>query len=599
MGGRLVFLRPPDKKDNNMKKILFFGAALGLAFVQSRAQLPEHIQGWPYVTYSEGGNSTSSSRFGLDEGELHLYFDACRGEADKFELNGSFAAGWPVVFDTLIFDGSPIILDIDHDGKNEMAAKGFKSRDGRLRPSIYLIDDNGAAMPGFPVPLKESSVLCAADMDGDNEYEFMIYDFDDDLLYCIDRYGNPKPGWPLAFSLPTYPHSITAGPAIGDLDLDGKNEYIISTFRYIYAFRFDGTIQDGFPIVLQEDTSYAYWNGAFPPILADVDHDGFLEIIDSGDNYDFQAPRSFIVIYEHDGTIKDGWPKYIEGEFINCPVSPSDINGDGQLELGFQTDSLNYVDMNFNALPGWPVRPTGPDGIFGGSASDLAVVDVNGDGEMEIFFDHNVFYPDSMGQDSVWYYGHSFQFGFNHLGQPLEGFPFRIRGCAWGQPPAFALDPNSSRLYMTISPNFFLIGTHLDTTYVELYRFPDSTGVPNQWPMLSHDNLMTRNYNFVDRVTAVKDENAAPLPKSVILKQNYPNPFNSSTQIEYILPREEQVSVSIYDITGRKVTEINKGKYPAGSHREIVNLGNCASGVYFLTLDTKDTHITRKLVLLK
>jgi hypothetical protein len=600
MGRAHCFLRPPDKKDNNMKSILFLLVVAGLMLVQAQAQAPQHVQGWPYVTYSEGGLSSSASRFGFDQGELHLYFDARRGEADKFELNGSFSTGWPIIFDSLIFGEAPIILDIDHDAKNEMAVKGFVPRDGRLRPSIYLLDDNGNIMSGFPVLLNQSSSMCAADMDADNEYEFMIYDFDDDLLYCIDRYGNPKPGWPVEFDLPTLPHSIMAGPAIGDLDLDGKNEYIIATFRYIYAFRYDGSIQEGFPIVLQEDTTYAYWNGSHPPILADVDQDAFLEIVYSGDNYDLQAPRSFIVIYNHDGTIKDGWPKYLEDEIINCPVCPSDINGDGFLELGFQkSESLIYVDMNLNPLPGWPSQPVSPEGLEGGSYSDLAVVDVNGDNAMEIFFDHNVFYPDSMGQDSIEYFGHSYQFGLDHLGQPLAGFPFRIRGFAWGQPPAFALDPISSLLYMTISPNIFLISTYSDTTYVELYRFSDSTGAPNQWPMLSHDNLLTRNYNFVDRVTSVADESSPPLPKSAILKQNYPNPFNSTTQIEYILPKEEQVTLSLYDILGRKIKNVDKGVYPAGNRQISLDMGQYTSGVYYLVLSTPNTQITRKLVLLK
>jgi hypothetical protein len=582
-----------------MTKLKLMLVTYCLMAMPAQAQAPEHVPGWPYVTYSNGGNSTSSSRFGLDDGEMHLFFDARRGEADKFELYGSFAPGWPLVFDTLIFEGTPVILDIDHDGKNEMAVKGIKPRDGRLRPSIYLIDDNGTEMQGFPFPLNESSTLCSADMDGDNEYEFMIYDFDDDLLYCIDRFGNPKPGWPVPFSLPTLPHAITAGPAIGDLDLDGYNEYIIATFRYIYAFRYDGAIQEGFPIVLQEDTAYTYWNGSHPPILADVDQDGFLEIIYSGDNYDFQNPRSFIVIYRHDGTIEPGWPRYLENTFIHCPISPADINSDGQIELGYQTDSLTYVDMNFNTLPGWPVLPVSPESISGGSSSDLAVVDVNGDGDMEIFFDHNAFYPDSIGQDSVEYFGHSYQFGLNHLGQPLAGFPFKIRGCAWAKPPAFALDSTTSRLYMTISPTFFLIGTYLDTAYVELYRFQDSTGAPNQWPMLSHDNLMTRNYNFVDRVTAIADDTPPPLPKSTILKQNYPNPFNSKTIIEYTLPKEEQFALSLYDILGRKIKNVDEGIYPAGNRQISLDMGQYTSGVYYLVLSTQNTQITRKLVLLK
>jgi hypothetical protein len=77
----------------------------------------------------------------------------------------------------------------------------------------------------------------------------------------------------------------------------------------------------------------------------------------------------------------------------------------------------------------------------------------------------------------------------------------------------------------------------VDTSYVELYVFPDSTGPPDQWPMQSHDNLHTKNYNFVDNVTAIHSGEDV-LPKNYVLKQNYPNPFNSATTIEFALPED-------------------------------------------------------------
>jgi photosystem II stability/assembly factor-like uncharacterized protein len=94
-------------------------------------------------------------------------------------------------------------------------------------------------------------------------------------------------------------------------------------------------------------------------------------------------------------------------------------------------------------------------------------------------------------------------------------------------------------------------------------------------------------------------ENDKPvLPEKAILSI-YPNPFNSSTTISFILPKEEHIDLSLYDITGRKLTTIAEGTYPAGSHSLSLNMKDYASGIYYLRLDTEGAHITRKMVMIK
>jgi hypothetical protein len=117
--------------------------------------------------------------------------------------------------------------------------------------------------------------------------------------------------------------------------------------------------------------------------------------------------------------------------------------------------------------------------------------------------------------------------------------------------------------------------------------------------MNSHDNLSTRNYNFVDRVTSINDEGQEILPRNIILKQNYPNPFNFSTIIEFVLPREEHVTLSLYDILGRKIKDLVNGEVSAGAHAQRVALSNLSSGVYYYVLQTPTTRVSRKMVLLK
>jgi hypothetical protein len=137
-----------------------------------------------------------------------------------------------------------------------------------------------------------------------------------------------------------------------------------------------------------------------------------------------------------------------------------------------------------------------------------------------------------------------------------------------------------------------------DSIILMLYRFPDSAGALDEWPMLGHDNLMTRNYNFVDRVTSVEDEDHEILPKSPILKQNYPNPFNLSTIIEFTLPKNEHVKLSVYDILGRKVVDIYDQVLEAGTHKHRLSM-DVPSGIYLYRLRAGNTAITRKMALVK
>jgi hypothetical protein len=373
---------------------------------------------------------------------------------------------------------------------------------------------------------------------------------------------------------------------------------------HIYAYRHDGTVQPGFPIVVHDSTTWCFTNGwVWPPILADLDNDNYLEIIVAGENWCTDMPpafNSFISIYEHDGALKEGWPVYFYGELIREAPLPCDINNDGIFEIGFQGVELNFIDLSGNALPGWPVPVLDPAGRQVITYSDLIAVDVDGDHDSEIFLDNGSLYVDSIGQDSGWYGGHGYIYGFDHFGQNLTGFPFRVGGETFSRPPNFGYDPNSQSIYMAIYPTVYDPTNPMrDTGRVEVYLFPDSTGPPDQWPMLSHDNLMTRNYNFVDRVTSINDEGEEILPKSPILKQNYPNPFNFSTILEFTLPKREHVTLSIYDILGRKVADIYDQVMEAGTHRHRLSMKDVTSGIYFYTLRTEKTQITRKMTLVK
>jgi subtilisin family serine protease len=88
------------------------------------------------------------------------------------------------------------------------------------------------------------------------------------------------------------------------------------------------------------------------------------------------------------------------------------------------------------------------------------------------------------------------------------------------------------------------------------------------------------------------------------LYQNRPNPFKDITKISFALPRECNVSLFIYDITGRRVRTLINGKMQPGNYNYTWDGKDnrnrrLTQGVYFYRLQTKDFKDTKKTVLLK
>ena len=97
------------------------------------------------------------------------------------------------------------------------------------------------------------------------------------------------------------------------------------------------------------------------------------------------------------------------------------------------------------------------------------------------------------------------------------------------------------------------------------------------------------------------------LPTSYALSQNFPNPFNPSTMIKFTLPNAAKVTLKVYDIIGREVTEVVNQELAAGFYQYQFNANNLAGGVYFYritavgSVDGKESRFSdvKKLMLLK
>jgi len=105
----------------------------------------------------------------------------------------------------------------------------------------------------------------------------------------------------------------------------------------------------------------------------------------------------------------------------------------------------------------------------------------------------------------------------------------------------------------------------------------------------------------VSDVSAIGDDG---LPKVVQFTGAVPNPFNPATDIKFSLPRQADVSLRLYDVSGRLVRSLLGETMTAGAHEVRWNGRDdsgrsVASGTYFARLVVAGEASTRSLVLVR
>ncbi|MDZ7342776.1 MAG: T9SS type A sorting domain-containing protein [candidate division KSB1 bacterium] len=88
-------------------------------------------------------------------------------------------------------------------------------------------------------------------------------------------------------------------------------------------------------------------------------------------------------------------------------------------------------------------------------------------------------------------------------------------------------------------------------------------------------------------------------PENYVLEQNYPNPFNANTVINYQLPVDCYVDLSIYNLLGQKIVTLVSEQQSAGSHQFNWDVKGLASGVYLYRLEAGSFKQSKKLILMQ
>lgn len=152
-------------------------------------------------------------------------------------------------------------------------------------------------------------------------------------------------------------------------------------------------------------------------------------------------------------------------------------------------------------------------------------------------------------------------------------------------------------------------GSHSDESFSRVAVIP-GIGNSNQYNhyKYSDKNLETGKYlyrlNQVDyngnvQVYLLNQEVIVGVPNKFAMSQNFPNPFNPVTKFNYELPQDLNVSMKVYDMTGREVATLVNELQPAGYHTVDFNASNLSSGLYFAKLVAGNFTAVKKISLIK
>lgn len=102
----------------------------------------------------------------------------------------------------------------------------------------------------------------------------------------------------------------------------------------------------------------------------------------------------------------------------------------------------------------------------------------------------------------------------------------------------------------------------------------------------------------IDQVIDVRSAGEI-VPESIMLFQNYPNPFNASTLIKFEIIRRTKVTMTLYDVNGKKCAVLLSKSLDPGTHETSFNGNDFGSGVYFCKLEAGSESRTLRMVLTK
>lgn len=127
------------------------------------------------------------------------------------------------------------------------------------------------------------------------------------------------------------------------------------------------------------------------------------------------------------------------------------------------------------------------------------------------------------------------------------------------------------------------------------YNYTDTKLLPDKYYYRLKQTDYNGNYEYFDLALPV----IISKPNEYRLSQSYPNPSNPKCNIDYQVPENINVNISVYDLLGKLVTVLVNAKKDAGIYTIEFDGTNLSSGTYIYSFTAGQYKEVKKLILVK
>jgi len=246
-------------------------------------------------------------------------------------------------------------MDVDGDGQTEVVFQN-------LAGTVYCLNGSTGAQEwtfatGGTPTLGSSPAI--ADCDGDGQIEVIVGSYNG-VVYCL-RGSNGTQKWSFVTGA-----QVNASPTVADCDGDGQMEVVVGSYDCnVYCLRGSDGTQKWASALAAGDT---IWTSC--PAVADCNGDGQMEVV--------VGTLGHRVYCLNGSTGAQEWAFVTRNQVWSSPAM-ADLEGDGVMEVVFGCeDSTVYCLNGLTGLQKWAFMATGR------VPSSPSIADVDGDGQIEV-----------------------------------------------------------------------------------------------------------------------------------------------------------------------------------------------------------------------